>query len=173
MKSISVHAFNQLLKNKSTDEIAFINVCTPAEYKEKHIEGVKNLPLDEIELRVGELADKKTIYIHCRSGNRSQKAVQKLHELGVKAELVNVDGGLLAWEEGNLPTRSLGKSLPIIRQVMIVAGSLVLSGVVLGVFVNVNFLILSGFVGAGLVFAGVSGWCGMAFLLAKMPWNKK
>ena len=85
-----------------------------------------------------------------------------------------LEGGLDAWKKAGLPV-TLDRSQPIdiIRQVQIVAGSLVLSGVVLGALVAPGFYALSGFVGAGLLFAGISGFCGMARLLAVMPWNRR
>jgi rhodanese-related sulfurtransferase len=84
-----------------------------------------------------------------------------------------LEGGLDAWKKAGLPV-SLDRSKPIdvMRQVQIVAGSLVLAGVLLGVLIAPGFYALSGFVGAGLLFAGVSGFCGMARLLALMPWNR-
>jgi Protein of unknown function (DUF2892) len=57
--------------------------------------------------------------------------------------------------------------------VRIVAGSLVLIGVLLGWFVHRGFFGLSAFVGAGLVIAGIADFCGMGLLLAKLPWNKR
>lgn len=105
MKHISISAFRQTLDaERSNPTVAFINVCTPDEYASKHIEGVKSLPLDEIASRAAELKDKKTIYVHCRSGNRSQRAIATLEQLGIQAELVNVEGGLLAWEGAGLET---------------------------------------------------------------------
>ncbi len=173
MKHISTTSFKEVLdteKNNST--VDFINVCTTAEYKEKHIEGIRSVPLDEIERHLGEFKGKKTIYIHCRSGNRSQKAAKTLEELGVEAEMVSVEGGLQSWSEAGFQTLSLTKRLPLMRQVMLVAGVLVLLGFVLSITAHPNFIFLSVFVGAGLVMSGLTGWCGMAVILSKMPWNK-
>lgn len=173
MKHISVEAFKEVVEAESENtSVAFINVCTPAEYKEKHIPGVQNVPLDGLKKSLGILQDKKTIYIHCRSGNRGRQAIEALTKLGITAELVNVEGGLLAWDAAGFATASLTNRLPIMRQVLIAAGSFVLLGYVLSLVVNPSFIYLSVFVGAGLVFAGVSGWCGMSYVLAKMPWNK-
>lgn len=107
MKHITVPEFKQVIESERSNESAdFINVCTPAEYKEKHIGGVRNVPLDEIQKHLSEFQNKKTIYVHCRSGNRGRKALEKLRELGVTAELINVEGGLLAWEKEGYPTGS-------------------------------------------------------------------
>jgi rhodanese-related sulfurtransferase len=172
MKHISVEAFKEVIEAEGSNvTVDFINVCTPAEYKEKHIGNVRNLPLDEIERRVAELKDKKTIYIHCRSGNRGRQAIERLQTLGVTAELVNVEGGITAWHEAGFLTQSLTTRMPIMRQVLLTAGVLILLGYLLSILVAPSFIFMSVFVGAGLTFAGLTGWCGMSFLLAKMPWN--
>jgi rhodanese-related sulfurtransferase len=147
-------------------------VCTPAEYNEKHIAGVRNVPLDEIARRVQEFSGKKTVYVHCRSGNRSAKAIDLLKSLGVKAELVNVSGGLMAWGKAGFETLSLTHRMPIMQQTLLAAGSLTLAGYILSAFVHPAFILLSVAIGAGLTFAGLTGWCGMSYALSKMPWNK-
>lgn len=173
MKQIDIHTFEHVLKNKTDDTtVDFINVCTIPEYNEKHIPGVRSVPLDTIEDRIGEFKDKKTIYVHCRSGRRAEQAIEKLTKLGVTAELVNVTGGILAWDEAGLQTASKTNRMPLMRQVLLTAGSLVTTGVLLALLVNPRFIFLSLFVGIGLMFAGISGWCGMSYALAKMPWNK-
>lgn len=172
MKHISVSAFKEVIATEASNpSVDFINVCTPAEYKEKHIRGVRSVPLDELEAHAAEFASKKTIYVHCRSGNRSQKALTKLAQLGITAELVNVEGGLNAWDEHGYDTGSHTNRIPLMRQVLIAAGSLVLVGSVLALVVAPLYVLISIAVGAGLLFAGVTGWCGMAFVLARMPWN--
>ena len=174
MKTIDIRSFKEVLnieKNNST--VDFINVCTPAEYAEKHIDGVRSVPLDEIHEHLNEFAAKKVVYVHCRSGNRSKRAIEKLTELGVKSELVNVDGGLLAWDAAGFSTKAITNRMPLMRQVMLSAGALVILAHVLASVYNPNFIYLSLFVGIGMAFAGLTGWCGMAFLLAKMPWNKE
>jgi rhodanese-related sulfurtransferase len=173
MKHISISAFKEVIESEANNPtVDFINVCTPAEYKEKHIRGVRSVPLDTLETAVAEFNNKKTIYIHCRSGKRGQQAILKLQSLGVTAELVNVEGGLLAWEEAGHTTDSHTNRLPIMRQVFIGAGGLILGGVLLTHFVNDTFILIPLFVSLGLLVSGFTGWCGMALLLSKMPWNK-
>lgn len=173
MKQISVQTFKEVVQaEEQNPTVDYINVCTPAEYDEKYIPGVRNVPLDELERHVGEFADKKTLYVHCRSGNRSRQAIEKLQKLGVGAELINVDGGLMAWDQAGFATGSNTSRMPIMQQTMLTAGLLILTGYGLS-FINPNFIFLSVFVGAGLTFAGATGWCGMSYLLAKMPWNKQ
>jgi len=173
MKHISVEAFKQVLEaEKNNDSVDFINVCEPAEYQEKHIEGVRNVPLGALESHLGELTEKQTVYIHCRSGNRGQQAIAKLLAAGVTAELVNVEGGILAWDEAGHPTNSLTTRMPLMRQVFLAAGSLIMIGFVGSYVVHEYFMFIAPFVGAGLLLSGITGWCGMAILLSKMPWNK-
>lgn len=173
MKQISAETFQKIVESKKDDPtVDFINVCTPAEYKEKNIPGVRSLPLDELDARFTELQDKKTVYVHCRSGKRGARAIEKLQNLGLTAELVNVEGGLLAWDEAGLPTDSLTNRLPLMRQVMLAAGSLILLGYLLSLFVHEQLILLSVFVGLGLLTAGLTGWCGMSRLLELMPWNR-
>ncbi len=174
MKHVTVQEFKKILHQENiSPNIDFINVCTPAEYKEKHIEGVRSVPLDEIEKHKEEFKDKETIYVHCRSGKRSQAAIEKLQALHLKAELVNVEGGILAWEAANFSTGQLvAVRIPIMQQVLLTAGLLVLLGTLGTLLVHPAFVYLALFVGAGLTFAGATGWCGMAYLLSKMPWNK-
>ena len=172
MKHISVSSFKEVIDaEKSNPSVDFINVCTPAEYKEKHISGVRSVPLDEIERRVQEFANKKTIYVHCRSGKRGAAAIEKLSALGVKAELVNVEGGIISWEEAGYGTAKISSRLSLMRQTFIAAGTLIVLAHILALLVSPMWFILSGAVGIGLFVSGITGWCGMTMLLAKMPWN--
>ncbi len=176
MKTISVSLFKEILTlEKSNSTVDFINVCTPIEYNEKHIEGVANVPLDTLERAIDRFKNKQTIYIHCRSGKRGEQAVQTLKDLGITADIVNVDGGLMAWEQAGFATNTLisKNKIPLLRQVFLTAGIFVLIGVVGYILTGYKiFLGLSAFVGVGLMFSGISGWCGLQILLAKMPWNK-
>lgn len=97
MQSASVHELELALKNNSDPSVDFINVCTPVEYAAAHIPGVRSVPLDSLESHVSELRGKKRIYVHCRSGGRSRIAINVLRSLGITAELVNVEGGIMAW----------------------------------------------------------------------------
>jgi rhodanese-related sulfurtransferase len=91
----------------------------------------------------------------------------------VHVPLSDLEGGIPAWQQAGLPVQKLKNApLPLMRQVQITAGSLVLLGLILSTMVAPAWILLSWFVGAGLVFAGVSGFCGMARLLAVMPWNR-
>ncbi|MCA9269892.1 MAG: rhodanese-like domain-containing protein, partial [Planctomycetales bacterium] len=139
------------------------------------VDFAENAPLDQLDpqrlLRADAGAPQQKIYVICRSGARGEKACQKFHSMGF-TEVVNVAGGTLACEQAGLPLARGKKAISLERQVRIAAGSLVLLGAVLGWLAHPAFIGLSAFVGAGLVFAGVTDTCGMGMLLARMPWNQ-
>jgi rhodanese-related sulfurtransferase len=150
-----------------------IDVRTPVEFAEVHVPQARSVPLDELKPGSLQLAKEQSVYLLCRSGQRATKAAEKFAKEGFTQPVV-VEGGTLAWIEANLPvTRSAVKVISLERQVRITAGAIVFTGVILARFVNFNFIWLSGFVGAGLMFAGITDFCGMGLLLAKMPWNKR
>ena len=152
-----------------------IDVRTPLEFREVHIEFARNVPLDQLDAdsimksRNGNSGE--PLYVICQAGGRSQKACEDFHRKGY-TNAVSVDGGTKACETVGLPLVRGKKAISLERQVRIVAGSLVLIGVLLGFFVHPAFFGLSGFIGAGLLFAGISDTCGMGMLLSKMPWNQ-
>jgi rhodanese-related sulfurtransferase len=114
-----------------------------------------------------------TVIFHCRSGNRTAANAAHLAASVPGAKAFVLEGGIEAWRDAGLPTRKDARQpLELMRQVQIGAGSLVAAGTVLGALVHPGFHALSGFVGLGLVFAGVTGFCGMAKLLARAPWNR-
>jgi rhodanese-related sulfurtransferase len=153
--------------------VTVIDVRTPVEFAEVHVPSAQSLPLDELKPDALALPKDQPVYLLCRSGQRATKAAEKLAKAGFTQPIV-VAGGTLAWIEANLPvTRSAVKVMSLERQVRIVAGGIIFTGVLLAHFVDGRFIWLSGFVGAGLVFAGITDFCGMGLLLARMPWNKR
>lgn len=154
----------------SGEGVELIDVRTPAEFREIHVEFARNVPLERLNASAFEGRD-RPLYVICHSGSRGREACVKL--LGAPGvDVVNVEGGILGWEEAGLPVLRGKKTIPLERQVRIAAGSLVFLGSVLAAFVNLYWIVLPAFVGAGLVFSGVTGTCGMAMLLARMPWNQ-
>ncbi|AGA24876.1 rhodanese-like domain-containing protein [Singulisphaera acidiphila] len=155
--------------------VDLIDVRTPAEYREVHAEPARLVPLETLDPRaIMEARDTPTdatVYTICRSGSRGRSAAEKFHAAGF-TNVVNVEGGTLAWEQAGLPVVRGEKTVSLERQVRIAAGSLVVLGTALGAFVHPGFLGLAAFVGAGLVFAGVTDTCGMGMILARMPWNR-
>jgi rhodanese-related sulfurtransferase len=171
MKTISPQ---ELYHHHQKGPVSLLDVRTALEHSEMHVPGVKLVPLDQLEAaHVAEMPKDAPVYILCRSGARAQKAATKLEAAGY-SECHVVEGGTLAWAAAGLPLNRSGQPvMSLERQVRIAAGFLVLTGVLLGFFVNPGFFGLAGFVGAGLIFAGATDWCGMGLLLAKMPWNNK
>ena len=111
------------------------------------------------------------LYVICHSGGRGEKACERLAQAGY-TNVINVEGGTLACEQAGLPLVRGKKAISLERQVRIAAGTLVVLGAVLGWLVHPAFIGLSAFVGAGLIFAGITDTCGMGMLLTKAPWNK-
>ena len=154
-------------------KVLLIDVREPGEFAAEHIAGAKLLSLSGFDATIIPQDTDKKIVLQCQSGNRSARAAQKMFDLGFE-EVYHLQGGLPTWKAAGYPTQ-VNKNAPIsmFRQVQIVAGSLVFLGTILGAFVSPWFLVISGFVGCGLVFAGVTNTCAMAMLLAKLPYNQK
>lgn len=175
MKIITPPELHQRLK--VDPHLNVIDVRTPVEFAEVHVPQARLYPLDSLDpgalLASGAIRKGQAVYVLCRSGQRAKLAAEKLAAAGF-SDAVVVTGGTVAWTEAGLPvTRGETKGISLERQVRIAAGSLVLTGLLLGWFVHHGFFLLSGFVGAGLIFAGISDWCGMGLLLARAPWNQR
>ncbi|MBU6277138.1 MAG: rhodanese-like domain-containing protein [Planctomycetes bacterium] len=173
--TISPSAFADL--RRRGEPVTLIDVRTPAEFGEVHVEQARNIPLDRLDAgAVRSLAGDRPLYLICKSGGRSHKACEKLIAAGV-GNVVSVEGGTAACEAAGLPVIRGRKAMSLERQVRIAAGSLVAIGAALAAFgpdatwraVGAG---VAGFVGCGLVFAGVTDTCGMAMILARMPWNR-
>jgi rhodanese-related sulfurtransferase len=163
----------RLAELHASGTIDLLDVRTPAEFRELHAAGARNVPLDRLDpaavMRAREGGE--PLYVICRSGSRGRQACAKFLAAGFP-NVVNVEGGTLAWAECGLPVVRGRKAISLERQVRITAGLLVLLGALLGWLVHPALAALSAFVGAGLVFAGVTDTCGMGLLLARMPWNR-
>lgn len=153
--------------------VELLDVRTPAEFREVHVGFARNVPLDRLDC--AQLARERSqaqdpLYVICRSGNRAKQACEKIIAAGC-ANVINVEGGTSAWEQAGLPVVRGQKMMSLERQVRIAAGALVLTGALLS-FVHPYWAGLAAFVGAGLMFAGITDTCGMGMLLARMPWNQ-
>ncbi len=172
VRMITPHEFAGLCKDRNID---LIDVRTPLEFQEIHVPQARNIPLDRLDpcavMQARNGSPDEPLYLICRSGSRGRQACEKFLAAG-HTNVVNVEGGTLACAEAGLPVVRGKKVISLERQVRIAAGSLVLLGVLLGWLVHPVLLGLSVFVGAGLVFAGVTDTCGMGILLARMPWNQ-
>jgi len=169
MKTITAQQLSGM-KGKRT----FIDVRTPAEFSEIHIPGSRLVPFHTIDTaKAQEVAHASDSYVViCASGKRAVQAAQKLEAAGVK-DLLVLEGGVTAWNAGGFEVTKGKKTMSIERQVRIGAGGLVVGGIILGLAVNPLFFFVSGLVGCGLVFAGLTDWCGMGIVLARMPWNNR
>jgi len=159
-------------------EVALLDVRSPAEYRSGHIPGAHLKPLDEIKDRkLADLADgaglraDNPLYLTCQAGIRAEQAAQALRESGLN-HLVLVQGGTEAWQKAGLPVKRCSNALPLERQVQITVGSLLILKVFFGFTVHELFFAAGAVIGAGLITAGVTRWCGMAQLIARMPWNR-
>ena len=161
-------------KVQAGDAIELLDVRTPVEFREVHVDFARNVPLDRLDagqFAAGRNGVSQPLYVICHSGGRGKQACEQLLSVGGR-QVVNVEGGTQAWVEAGRPVVRGQKTISLERQVRIAAGSLVLVGSLLGAFVSPYFIGLAAFVGAGLVFAGITDTCGMGMLLARMPWNQ-
>ena len=149
-----------------------LDVRTDVEFSEQHVPGSRHIPLDELDLECSRLDPSSPLALLCLGGKRATKAAEILSEKGFQ-DLTVIEGGLTAWNEAGLPLeKSSRNTLPLMRQVQLVIGLLALAGSLLAIFLNPLFAILPAFLGAGLTMAGATGWCGLAVLMSKMPWNR-
>lgn len=152
-----------------------VDIRDADEYAFEHIDGARHIPFDRLQADDGAATLRgKTVIFHCLSGLRTSRCGQELAACAAGCEQAFIlEGGLQDWRAQRLPTQRAARAvLPLMRQVQIAAGTMILLGVLLGALVSPAFYALSAFVGAGLVFAGITGFCGLAALLAKMPWNR-
>ncbi|NJL98994.1 MAG: rhodanese-like domain-containing protein [Synechococcaceae cyanobacterium RM1_1_27] len=165
---------SRVLKEKlDQGSIVLVDVREPSDYKGERIAGSVNVPLSRFQAsQLPAVAADQLLVLSCQSGNRSGHAAKKLLDVGYDS-VTHLAGGINSWKaEGYRVQTASGGPLPMMRQVQITAGSLMVVGTLLGAFVSPWWLLLSGFVGSGLVFAGLTGTCALAMVLAKMPWNQ-
>lgn len=164
---------NTLAEWTRTGGTVIVDVREPFEHAEERINGAEPMPLSRFDAEAlrARHPDARLVF-QCRSGKRSADAAHRFARPG--ETVFHLEGGIEAWKAAGQPTERPARAprVPVMRQVQITAGSLVAIGVLLGVTVSPWFLALPAFVGCGLVFAGATGWCGMAMLLGRMPWNR-
>lgn len=172
IKTVNSKLLNQWLES---NEAILIDVRDPYEFKEQRIAGSKNIPLGELkseDLTSMALQNKKLV-IHCKSGKRSMAACEKIAGFDANVDLWTLDGGITSWSEQGFATIKDSTILPIERQMQIAMGTIIVGGSLLTYFSSMHWIIIPIIIGLGLINAGVTGWCGMAKCIAKMPWNKK
>jgi rhodanese-related sulfurtransferase len=172
--SVSVISPKQLQDRvQAGEKVDLIDVRTPVEFREVHVSFAQNVPLDQLDCP--KVTRERTnpgapLYVICRSGSRGKQACDMMMAAGC-TNVVNVEGGTMAWDQAGLPVVRGKKAISLERQVRIAAGFLALTGAVLS-FIHPYWASLSAFVGAGLMFAGITDTCGMGMILARMPWNQ-
>ncbi len=151
-------------------QTVLLDVRSPIEFETEHIHNSINVPLSELEAHCEEIPRQGQLVVICRSGKRAERGAYTLSGKGFQPKVL--EGGLLAWRKAGLPVKEGKKMLPIERQIQLIVGIGVLTGIVLAVFVNPWFLIIPGFFATGLTFAGLSGTCALGIMLGHAPWNK-
>lgn len=154
-------------------ECQALDVREPAEIAAEWIPGLRPAPLSALDSHLVSLTVGEPVFVVCRSGQRAAKAALRLKERGHQDVRV-LQGGLVAWQAAGLDVeRGPSPVWSLERQVRFAAGSLVVAGILLAAAVHPAFVLLSGFVGAGLVFSAATDTCGMAMILARLPWNQR
>ncbi len=182
MKSKSGQAENsvnpaELARRQGSDcPVELIDVRTAPEHAAAHVAGAQLVPLDRLDPAAFLKARKcpeAPLYVICQSGTRAAKAVERFRNAGFDG-CVLVEGGTQAWIDAGLPVeRGQCRVIPLMRQVQIVVGSLSVLGAAMALGLDARFAVIPLLLGGGLLFAGITGMCGLALLLAKMPWNQQ
>ncbi|MBP6019103.1 MAG: rhodanese family protein [Burkholderiaceae bacterium] len=169
LKSLTPQAARDLMDKGAV----LIDIRAANEHAREHIKQARHIPLEQLTGQTLAMTDGSAVIFHCRSGNRTLIQAQAL-AASAPGDAYVLAGGLDAWKKAGLPVvADRSQPLELQRQVQITAGAIIVLGAVLGATVSPWFHALSGFVGVGLMFAGLSGYCGMARLLIKMPWNRR
>jgi rhodanese-related sulfurtransferase len=171
VKTIDATTLNFWLTN---GEAVLIDVRGPVEYAGAHIKGSHSLPVEQLALNTLPDFSGKKLVLQCNTGNRSGKNCEKLKLNNPNLEIYSLEGGINAWRAAGFNVVESGKYfLPLDRQVQLTIGLMVFLGSILGLIHSINWLYFTGFIGAGLMFAGLSGICFLANVISRMPWNRK
>lgn len=166
MKTINHQTASELLEQGAV----LLDIRALDEFNREHIEGA--VCIGHLAMREQKQYSEQKVIFYCLSGMRTQSQQTQLASIAC-AEAFILEGGMRAWQSAGLPTVADAKQpLPLQQQVQISAGSLIVFAMLFGYFIHPAFFLIAVFVGSGLVFAGLTGYCGMAVLLLKMPWNK-
>jgi rhodanese-related sulfurtransferase len=164
---------------RAGERITLVDVRSPAEYRSGHVTGALSMPLDELEdidltqrTGIAGVGKGTPLYLTCKAGMRAQQAAERLSQSGYR-NLVLLQGGTDAWARAGLPMRGSMGALSLEQQVQITIGTLLILKVAFGFAVHELFFVLGALVGAGLITAGITRWCGLTRLMARMPWNRE
>jgi len=171
LSAINIATVSTLVASERGCPRQWIDVRSAGEYASGHIPGAVNIPMDQIEARLDDLLPDRPIVLVCQAGKRARMVAGLLEPC--RTDVTVLEGGTVAWNAAGMPLVASVKSrFSLERQVRLIAGLLVLVGVILSLTVQRNWLLLAAFVGAGLMFAGLTDICLMAGLLIRMPWNQ-
>lgn len=168
MQNIDAQGLAKLLEQ---DAVALVDVREQFEYNSAHIANCHLVPLGQVSY-ANMPKTNKPIALYCKLGKRSQAAATKLLAENDSLKLYSLEGGIVAWQAAGLPVKQLSNVLPVERQTQICIGSVVTISCFLGYSLAPSFYAIAAFMGVGLIFAGITGFCGLAKLLAKLPWNQ-
>ncbi|MGP1615537.1 MAG: rhodanese family protein [Pollutimonas bauzanensis] len=149
-----------------------VDIRPAGDYAREHIAQARHIAMEQLAAQGFAPGQASAVIFHCRSGNRTRTNAQALAACAA-CKVYVLEGGIDAWKKAGLPVvKDKSRPIELSRQVQIAAGLLIVAGAVLGAAVSPWFHALSGLVGIGLIFAGLSGFCGLARVLGKMPWNR-
>ena len=171
MKTLSPVQAREIIGTLPAGSYAIVDVRSPDEFAHEHVEGSINLPLDTVLEHTETLRSYDHVYLYCRSGNRSGQACARLHDANM-AHAASIEGGIDAMQKAGFHILKKKGVIPLQRQVLLGAGTIVATGIVLSYFASPYFQLLSLAAAAGLIYAGLSGNCMLALFLARMPWNR-
>lgn len=171
MKTITATDLDSLLA-AHPQQVLLLDVRTPGEFAEASIKGTRLLPMADVDAAtVAQMAGKKPVVVTCLSGGRASRVAVMLEKAGLNVRVL--EGGLQEWERSGMPViRGTPKGMPLIRQVHLVVGILSASSAALAYSLSPTWALIPLAIGCGLMIAGITGFCGMAYVLGKMPWNR-
>lgn len=153
--------------------VKLLDVRSALEYSDAHIKNSINIPIDMLTSKIKDLSGSGQAYIVlCRTGNRSPMAADMLVQSGISSVKV-MEGGIERWKKERLPLIKGQGGVSLERQVRLIAGIMMLLGILLAWLIHWGFIFISVWVACGLIFAGITDSCLMGMLLMKFPYNKK
>ncbi len=171
LKTIDAPNLKQWLE---TRQAVLVDVREPAEHAAEHIADATLLPLGSVSIAALPDCAGKKLVIHCRKGGRGGSACEKLLAEDPNLEIYNLEGGIESWRAAGLSVAGSGAAfLPLDRQVQMTIGLMLIITSLLGYIFTPTLFLLTGFIGLGLTIAGATGFCGLALLMARMPWNQR
>lgn len=161
----------------ASGEAVLIDVREPDEFRTEHIACAASIPLNSLgnALEGTQIPAARKMIFQCLKGGRGEVACRTAEAAGAGHAIYNLEGGIAAWKDAGLPVVGSGApaAIPLFRQVQIAVGIIIATLIALGFSGLTAAFALAGLIGVMLVFAGTTGWCGMAMLLARMPWNRR